>query len=78
MRYNDSQDFADGIPLHTEDPVNYNVDASEEELPRKKSAVHHAFMATPTKQLRFQSTRPVREHTMEDQMMTESEIAKLD
>ncbi len=48
MRYNDSQDFADGIPFHTEDPVNYNVDASEEELPRKKSAVHHAFMATPT------------------------------
>jgi len=32
LRYNDSQDFAKDIPSLTEDPINYNSDASENEL----------------------------------------------
>ena len=63
----------------TEDQINYNSDASENEVPRKQSAAECAFMATPTKRLRFQSTSSVREpNAIKDQTMTGSGfIAKL-
>ncbi len=48
LRYNGSQDLAKDIPSPTEDSIDYNSDASEEELSRKQGAVEYAFMATPT------------------------------